>query len=247
VTATAPLVLRADDGPVTTLTLNRPDKLNALDPGTLDQLDRHLAEIETSEVVRCVVLAGAGASFSAGNDLTKIAVLAPGEVNTVQAEVIDRLERLPVPTIAKIRGHCLTGGLELALGCDLLVAADTAKLADNHGRWGLIPLWGMSVRLPERVGRSRAKELMFTGRTVSGLEAAELGLVDRCVPEDELDGEVAGMCDSIVTQARGTLRIEKALLHAHAEPLRAAALRFERAMPFGFPLSEMEERLSSRR
>lgn len=98
---------------------------------------------------------------------------------------LDRRARAgPEPTIARLHGHCFTGGLELALGCDLLVAAASTQLGDTYGQWGLAPVWGMSVRLPERVGRATAKELMFTSRRISGTEAAAIGLVDRAVPDD---------------------------------------------------------------
>ncbi len=103
---------------------------------------------------------------------------------------MDALDQLPQPTIAKVRGHCFTGGLELALGCDLLVAAASATLGDTHGQWGLVPVWGMSVRLPERVGMSTAKQLMFTSRRIDGTEAGRLGLVDKVAADDELDAVV---------------------------------------------------------
>ena len=84
--------------------------------------------------------------------------------------------------MARLQGHWFTGGLELALACDILVAAEATTLGDTHGQWGLVPIWGMSVRLPERVGRSTAKELMYTSRRLSAADAAAIGLVDHCRP-----------------------------------------------------------------
>ena len=156
--------------------------------------------------------------------------------------LIDALEQLPKPTIGRIQGHCFTGGLELALGCDLLVAADTATLGDTHGQWGLVPVWGMSVRLPERIGRSRAKELMFTARRISGLEAAEIGLVDRAVPADELDAVVAELAQEIAANSAGTNRIVKQLVADGKNQLRADALLHEREQPYGQP-EDMAERM----
>src|SRR6202022_3530615 len=171
-----PLVLRTDrpDG-VVVLTLNRPDKLNALNPPLFVDLRRPVDELHANDDVRCVIVTGAGRSFSAGYDLESLAKGERAPSRDFTPETIDALEALPCPTIAKIRGHCLTGGLELALGCDLLLAADTATLGDTHGRGGMAPIWGMSVRLPERVGMAVAKELMFTGRRVSGAVAASIG------------------------------------------------------------------------
>src|SRR4051812_10519853 len=162
------LVLREDNDGVTTLTLNRPDKLNALTPAVFVALRTHLDDLAKDDAVRCVVVTGAGRSFCAGHDLTAIAENERAPSRHYESETVDALEALPKPTIAKIKGHCFTGGLELALACDLLVAAESAQLGDTHGQWGLVPVWGMSVRLPERVGRSRAKELMFTSRRGAG-------------------------------------------------------------------------------
>ena len=145
------LVMRIDTGGLATLTLNRPDKLNALTPQVFVQLRAHIDAIAQDKTVRCVVLAGNGRSFCAGHDLPAIAAGEHGPSPDFEAETIDALEALPQPTIARIQGHCLTGGLELALGCDLLVAAESALIGDTHGQWGLAPIWGMSVRLPERV------------------------------------------------------------------------------------------------
>jgi enoyl-CoA hydratase/carnithine racemase len=148
-----------------------------------------------------------------------------------------------MPVIARIRDHCFTGGLELALAADLLIAAESAKFGDTHGQWGLAPIWGRAVRLPERIGRSRAKELMFTSRRITGAEAAAIGLVDRACPDDALDAEVAALAAEICANSRGTNRIAKALLRANAEQPREAGLRFERTAPFGMP-GDMRERMA---
>jgi enoyl-CoA hydratase len=172
-----PLVRRTDQGGVTVLTLNRPEKLNALNPPLFIELREHIDALIEDDTVQCVVLTGAGRSFCAGHDLEAIAAGERGPSRYFEPETIDCLESLSMPTIAKIRGHCFTGGLELALACDLLVAAESAKLGDTHGQWGMPPLWGMTIRLPQRVGRSTARELMFTSRRIDGRTAAALGLV----------------------------------------------------------------------
>lgn len=242
---TEPLVLRAD-APTgrTTLTLNRPDKLNALTPTVFVQLREHLDAIAADPGVRCVVLAGAGRAFCAGHDLEAIASHEPAPSRHFESETVDALEALPVPTIVKIHGHCYTGGLELALAGDLLIASESAKLGDTHGQWGLVPVWGMSVRLPERVGRSTAKELMFTSRRIDGPTAAAIGLVDRCVPDAELDTVVDALADEVVANSAGTNRIVKRLVADHADRTRTDALVHERQLPHGLP-DDMADRMRS--
>ena len=237
------LVLRDDEDGVARLTLNRPEKLNALTPATFAELRAHIDAIAADESVGCVVLAGAGRSFCAGNDLDAIRAGDRSPEN-FDAETIDAIEALPQPTIAQIHGHCVTGGLELALGCDLLITAESTKFADTHGQWGLVPIWGMSVRLPERVGRSRAKELMFTARRIDGTEAARIGLADRCVPDSALSDAVGALAAEIIANSWGTSRIDKALIRAGSGTRRDEALAYERTLPFGRP-SDTARRLGT--
>ena len=235
-------VLRADADGVATLTLNRPDKLNALNPSAFVELRAHLDAIADDESVRCVVLTGAGRAFCAGHDLEAIASNEAAPSRHFEPETVDALEQLPQPTIARIHGHCYTGGLELALACDLLVASESARLGDTHGQWGLAPIWGMSIRLPERVGRSTAKELMFTSRRISGPEAAAIGLVDHCVPDDDLEAKITELTAEIVANSAGTNRIVKRLIADRSERTRTDALLNERELPHGFP-DDMRERM----
>ena len=153
-----PLVIRDDSDGVARLTFNRPNALNALSPALFVALRAHLDAIaEATDRVGCVVLSGAGRSFSAGNDLKAIQAGAAPPTPEFQAETIEALAALPQPTIAAVRGHCYTGALELALACDLLVACRSAKFADTHGKWAMTPGWGMSQRLPRRIGPLLAK------------------------------------------------------------------------------------------
>ncbi len=237
------LVLRSDDDGVSTLTLNRPDKLNSLTPASFVELRGHLDAIASDDSVRCVVLAGAGRSFCAGHDLDAISSGERAPSRHYEPETVDALEALPQPTIARIHGHCFTGGLELALACDLLIAAASTRFGDTHGQWGLVPIWGMSVRLPERVGRSAAKELMFTSRRIDALVAEDIGLVDRAVADDELDAMVSDLAAEICRNSTGTNRIVKQLLATQAELTRSDALLHERSLPFGMP-DDMAERMA---
>lgn len=228
-------VVRADVGRVTVLTLNRPDKLNAINRPMLSELRGHLEQLATDDSVGCVVVAGAGRSFGAGHDLGATGLQDEGEWRYFDAETVDLLERLPQPTIARVQGYCLTGSLELALACDLLVAGRSAVLADTHGEWGLVPVWGMSVRLPERIGPARAKDLAFTCRRVTGPEALEIGLVDRCVDDDMLEEASLQLAEQIAANSAGTNRMTKALYAARPTMSRQGALAFERTRPWGLP------------
>jgi enoyl-CoA hydratase/carnithine racemase len=241
---TEPLVIRTDRDGLATLTLNRPTKLNALTPGLFVQLRAHLDALAQDDSIGCVVLAGAGRSFCAGNDLDSIAAGEQPPSEFFVPETVDALEALPKPTIARLHGHCFTGGLELALACDLLVAADSTKLGDTHGQWGLVPIWGMSVRLPERIGRSAAKEMMFTSRRVDGRQAEQIGLVDHSVADDQLDAKVAQLAAAILANSRGTNRIVKRLIADRFERPRSQALAQERTRPYGRP-EDMAQRMKA--
>lgn len=237
------LVVRHDRDGLSTLTLNRPEKLNSLTPGVFVALRNHLEAIAVDASVNCVVLQGAGRSFCAGHDLAAISTGERAPSKHFEPETVDLLEQLPQPTIARLHGHCFTGGLELALACDVLIAATNTKLGDTHGQWGLVPIWGMSVRLPERVGNSMAKQLMFTSRRISGATAQEIGLVDVAVPEDELDSAVARMAAEILMNSPGTNRRVKLLIADRSGRTRIEALLHERILPHGLP-EDMAERLA---
>ncbi|MCZ4500713.1 MAG: enoyl-CoA hydratase/carnithine racemase [Marmoricola sp.] len=228
-----PTVLCEVTDGVANLTLNRPDKLNALTAASFDELRGHLEALSARDDIQVLVLQGAGRSFCAGHDLGALAAGEALESRYAEAATVDALEAFGAPTIAKIHGHCFTGGLELALGCDLLVAADTAQIGDTHTAWGLAPVWGMSVRLPERVGLSRAKELSFTSRRIDGRIAASIGLVDRSVPEIALEGTVAALVAEIRACSPGANRIVKRLYADQAARPRRDALLHEREMPYG--------------
>lgn len=237
------LVLRADEGGIAYLTLNRPQALNALSPTLFVELRAHIDAIAgQTETVGCVVLQAEGRSFSAGNDLRAIQAGETAPTPSFQADTVMALERLPQPTIAAVQGHCYTGALELVLGCDLMVCADSARFADTHGKFSMTPLWGMSQRLPRRIGPLRAKEIMFTGRVVSGTEAAAIGLANLVVPEAELHQRAAELAQQIVASSWHTLRADKRLVDGGQNLGLTDALAFERANSPGRG-PDMEERL----
>jgi enoyl-CoA hydratase/carnithine racemase len=207
------LVLNEIDNGLCTLTLNRPTKLNALTLGLFMELSAHIDALSFDQV-RCILLKGAGRSFCAGHDLDAIA---SGEETTAEAKrfetgLIERLATLPVPVVAAVRGHCLTGGLELALAADIIIAAEDAKFGDTHAKWDIVPIWGLSQRLPRRVGHARAYEMMFTSRCYSGVQAAAMGLANFCVPVDALDNEAVRLCRDILANSRRSVSAMKRLV-----------------------------------
>jgi len=223
------LVLREDRDGLCTLTLNRPEALNALSPNLFVELRRHIDAIaERTETVGCVILCGKGRSFSAGNDLKAIQAGERAPSRHFQAETLEAIEQLPQPVIAAVQGHCYTGSLELALACDLLIAAEDARFADTHGKWAMSPSWGMTQRLPRRVGLLNAKEMMFSGRVVGGAEAVALGLANRCVPVGDLMDAAEAMARSFLANSWFTLRADKMLVNGGLERGLSEGLRFER-------------------
>jgi enoyl-CoA hydratase/carnithine racemase len=239
------LVLRSDSNGVATLTLNRPEALNALSPSLFVELRSHIDAIaEATETVGCVVLRGAGKSFSAGNDIKAIQAGERAPSPHFQAETIDAIEGLPQPVIAAVQGHCYTGALELVLACDLLVAAESARFADTHGRWSMTPTWGLSQRLWRRIGPVRAKQMMFTGIPVSGVDAAALGLANMCVADEDLEAAARGLAVSIVANSWHTLRADKRLVNEGQRYTLEEGLAYERrTSPGAGP--DMAERLKS--
>lgn len=208
------LVLREEKDGLCTLTLNRPHKLNALNYDVFKALAAHIDHVERNKAeIGCVLLRGTGRSFCAGHDLDDISGGGEGgDVARFESRTIERLSTLPMPVVCAVQGHCLTGGLELALGADIIIAAESAKFADTHGKWDLVPVWGMSQRLPRRVGAAKAMEMMFTSRTYSGREAAAVGLANLCFADAELDGAVENFVREVLANSWRSNRANKKLI-----------------------------------
>ena len=204
---------RTDKDGLAMLTLNRPEKLNALNTRMFELLGEQVAQIANSiETIGCVVVRGAGRCFSAGHDLGAIGEGESSSQLNLQATVIEQLANLPQPVISAVHSHCYTGALELALAGDIILASSNARFADTHGRWGLTPIWGMSQRLPRRVGASKARDMMFTCRTVDAPEAVAIGLVDACYPDEEFDAQVQRYVGTILANSWFSSRANKKLL-----------------------------------
>ncbi len=207
-------VLRELTDGLLTLTLNKPEKLNALG---FDSFKGLAAAVEfaaaNTDTVGCVLLRGAGRSFCAGNDLGDLGgVFNDGDNSKFRSDTVERLASLPMPVIAAVQGHCLTGGLELALAADIIICAQNAKFGDTHGKWDLVPVWGLSQRLPRRIGRAKALEMSFSARSYSGAQAEAMGLANICVPDAELDTVVAGFVKDVLANSWRSSRAIKKLL-----------------------------------
>ncbi|MBU6269455.1 MAG: enoyl-CoA hydratase/isomerase family protein [Sphingomonadales bacterium] len=223
---------REQAGHLCTLVLSRPDKLNALDTQSFEELDAHLATIEAAgDAIGCVVLRAEGRGFCAGADLAALGLRADGTpVDPLfKPGVIDRLARLPQPVIAAVHGVCVTGGLELALACDFILADGSARFADTHGKWGLVGAWGMGQRLSRRIGTARAKRMMMTAAMVQAQAALALGLVDELAGPEGLDALVAGWAAAILANSSHTnIHAKRFLRETEGMPLDQA-LAHERA------------------
>jgi enoyl-CoA hydratase/carnithine racemase len=210
------LVLRTDESGAATLTLNRPEKLNALSKELLEELERHIDSLAREQrKVGLVILRGAGGNFSSGYDMDEVLEFVRARAKPhFHSEVIEKLANLPQPVICAIEGHCSTGALELALAADLILAAESARFADAYARWGLTPIWGLSLRLPHRVGTAKASEMMLTCRTYSGREAEEMHLANLCVEDARFDAELAKLGADILANSWYSNQVNKRALVA---------------------------------
>lgn len=216
------LVTREDRDGWTVLTLNRPDKLNALTVGVFRELRRHVEDLQSDDKIHCVVLRGSGKCFSAGHDLADISAGEDPPSRGWHSETLRLMERLRQPVIAAVHGHCYTGALEVALACDFIVAADSARFGDTHAKWALTPIWGMSQRLPRRVGVATAKRLMFTAAMFDAAEAVRIGLAEYAVPLERFDAEIEALARSIIANSSFSHAANKRLLDAtDARPMDA--------------------------
>jgi len=193
------------DGAVLIVTINRPDKLNALNTQTVTELDRAMEAARTDAEVRAIILTGSGEkSFVAGADINELAVQSPvsGREHARSGQaVFDRIERLGKPVIAAINGFALGGGCELAMACTLRIAADHAKLGQPEINLGLIPGYAGSQRLPRLVGRGRALELLLMGAPIPADEAWRIGLVNKVVPGAQLMAETRALAQQLAAKA----------------------------------------------
>ena len=204
------ILFETKDG-IAFLTINRPEKLNALNDAVVQELSEAVAEIETNDEIRGVLITGAGPkAFVAGADIAELATQGPlsGKARSLAGQaVFRRLERCGKPVIAAVNGFALGGGCELAMACHLRVASENAKFAQPEVKLGIGPGYGGTVRLPRLVGKGRALELLLTGDMIDAEEAYRIGLVNRVVPADELIPEAEKLLRRILGNGPVAVRL----------------------------------------
>ncbi|HWP38534.1 MAG TPA: enoyl-CoA hydratase-related protein [Gemmatimonadales bacterium] len=228
---------------VTTITINRPDKRNALNAATRQAFIAALDALEHDDSVRVVVVTGAGdKAFIAGADIGEFEGRRPVDQFRVMRErsVYDVADAFPKPIIAAINGFCLGGGCELAMACDIRIAADTAKLGQPEVNLGILPGGGGTQRLPRLVGLGAAYRLLYTGDLIDAAEAHRLGLVDAVVPLGELMPQVRALAEKIAAKSPVALRLIKEAVRASVRTPLDEGVRHEATL-FGLAFSSEDK------
>jgi enoyl-CoA hydratase len=217
---------------VATITLNRPEALNAFSKEVVEEVLNALKDVEKDESVRVVVLTGAGEkSFSAGADIKAMAgmtALKARELSLMGESLCLALENLQKPVIAGINGYALGGGLETAMACDLRIASENARMGQTEVNIGLVPGWGGTQRLTRLVGMTKAKELIFTGKLVDAKTAEALGIVNSVVPTDKFRETVRQFALELASKPPVAIRVAKSLINKGANIGLDSALALER-------------------
>ena len=239
-----------DDGAIRTLTVQRPEKLNALNAATLQALAEAFSAAAADPDVRVVVLTGAGPkAFVAGADIAEmngLSAVQGRDFSLLGQGLMRRIERMPKPVIGKINGFALGGGLELAMACHLRVAAETAKVGQPEVNLGLMPGFGGSQRLLRLCGRAAALELCLLGTPITATRAAQLGIINEVVPAAELDARVQTLASQLASAAPLALRGILDAIHIGGECPLGEGLEYESAQ-FGlmFATEDMREGTSA--
>ena len=249
-----PVVLLTKEDGIATVTLNRPAKLNALNRELRAAFCHTMQALRSDESAAVVIITGAGRGFCAGLDLRELGADTAREAGAVvrdstNVSFVSVIEDMAVPVIAAVNGFAITGGFELALACDIMIAAESAQFADTHARVGVMPGGGMSARLPRAVGLRKAKELSLTGNYLSAREAERLGLVNRVVPDDRLLAEARELASQILSADQNFVRQMKHLYNRTSRTTLEDALRIEqetfRAFNSSSKLSDFDRRRES--
>jgi len=215
------------------ITFNRPQVMNALTPAMLKEIKNAVLEAGEAPDVKVIVLTGAGRAFCAGVDLKAMgdAKLVNGKVgdflDVPARELIVTIRSVPKVVINLVNGFCFTGALEIMLACDIVIASEDAKIGDTHAKWGLRPTWGMSARLPRRVGYLKAKELSFTAEAISAREAERIGLINLAVPGEKLEEALQTMAKKIMGNSLQSIAAYKKLYNANENMTLDKSLELE--------------------
>lgn len=225
------VVVREDEGRVAVLTVNRPDKMNALNQQVRDEMLAHLEAIETDDGIGAAVVTGAGEkAFIAGADIGEFDGRSPFDQREAMASprVFDVMATFPKPVLAMINGFCLGGGCELAMSCDVRIASENARFGQPEIKLGLIPGGGGTQRLPRLVGMGHAMRLILTGDMVGAEEAHRIGLVEIVVPAEKLRGTALELAGKMAAMSPLTLRVAKEALRTSERLPIEEGLAYER-------------------
>lgn len=221
-------VLLEKRGNYAIVTLNRPEAMNALSRELREDFVAAFDACTADESIRVVILTGSGKAFCAGFDLKELAQSDKADSSEEADNAIARaMERFEGPIIGAINGHAVTGGFEMALACDVLIASEKARFADTHARVGILPGWGLSQKLPRLIGLSRAREIAFTGTPVFARQAYEWGLVNHVVPEDELLPRAIRLAEDMCACVPHVLKQYRAMIEEGYSLPYAEALAWE--------------------
>jgi enoyl-CoA hydratase/carnithine racemase len=226
------IILTEDHGAVRHVILNRPEKRNAMSQELLRALGEALREAAADSAVHCVVLRGEGPVFSAGVDLAELAASAgqPGHLRPFRKVFLDCAnicEEMAKPVVCQIHRTCVGGALEVALACDLRIASSDSQFGLPEVKFGIIPDVGGSTRLPAVVGLGRAKELILTARTIDAGEAERIGLINRLVAAEELEGATQALVEELLANSHVAVGRAKRVIDASARPALAQTLEME--------------------
>lgn len=225
-------ILYEKSGGIATITLNRPDALNAFSKDVVSEVLEALDDVRNDESVHVVILTGAGEkAFSAGADIKAMIgmnALKARELSLMGERLCLALENLEKPVIAALNGYALGGGLEVAMSCDLRIASENSRMGQTEINIGLIPGWGGTQRLTRLVGRTKAKEMIFTGKMIDARTAEQLGIVNMVVPADRFREAVKQFALDLASKAPVALKVAKALIDKGAEIGLDSALALER-------------------
>lgn len=238
------------DDAIATLTVDRPERLNALNPLTMVEIERAIAELRDDRSVRCLIITGAGnKAFIAGADIGEMAAMSGFDEKRFAEHglsVLRSLEHLPIPVIAAVNGYALGGGTELALACDLIIAADTARFGQPEIKIGIIPGFGGTQRLPRRIGLQKAREMIYTGDIIDAATALRYGLCNYVYPAASLMAECRKLAQKIAHQAPLAIQQAKAAINAGIEMDLDSGIRFEtEAVALAFSTRDKQEGMAA--
>lgn len=243
-------LLLEKDGAVAIVTFNNPKALNALTVDTFENLEKMLAELETDASVRVIIVTGAGEkAFVAGGDISHLGTLdgeGARDFALLAQRVISKIENLAKPVIAAINGYCLGGGNELAMGCDIRIAAESARFGQPEVKLGIIPGFAGTQRLVRLVGKGVAKEMIFSGEMIDAQEALRVGLVNRVVPNDQLIDAAKEMAAKMCDKSASAIKLSKEAIDNGSEMDFERAARYEADL-FGlsFTTADCKEGISA--